>query len=229
MLPISIASASVYADDVFVKGYHRSDGTYVPSHMRSAPDGNVSNNWSTRGNINPYTGEMGTISHGLYSVPEPVILARPFYDQGENFYSIFFEDYPGNMLSLACARNAEGQKYISFSMFIAWAGTYRLKSDKSFELIEKITLQFFNNFDVMVGEVDIREFEGMTTPSPPTGGIVFFSDSLQSNSNPRYTKTFHEILMKSRRVFIPEYDMTLFYGAIDGYVDEVMEPNCKNI
>lgn len=43
-----------------VKGYYRSDGTYVAPHMRSAPDGDPSNNWSTRGNVNPYTGEEGT-------------------------------------------------------------------------------------------------------------------------------------------------------------------------
>jgi len=47
-------------DDVYVRGYWRSDGTYVRPHYRSHPDGNVFNNWSTKGNINPYTGEMGT-------------------------------------------------------------------------------------------------------------------------------------------------------------------------
>jgi hypothetical protein len=45
---------------VSVRGYVRKDGTYVPPHRRSAPDGNFSNNWSTRGNVNPYTGKEGT-------------------------------------------------------------------------------------------------------------------------------------------------------------------------
>ncbi|WP_010598958.1 hypothetical protein [Rickettsiella massiliensis] len=31
-------------------------------HYRSNPDGNFNNNWSTKGNINPYTGEWGTKS-----------------------------------------------------------------------------------------------------------------------------------------------------------------------
>ena len=44
---------------VSVNGYFRSNGTYVAPHMRSAPDGNFSNNWSTVGNANPYTGEEG--------------------------------------------------------------------------------------------------------------------------------------------------------------------------
>lgn len=45
---------------VSVRGYVKSDGTYVQPHMRSAPDGNFSNNWSTVGNVNPYTGAPGT-------------------------------------------------------------------------------------------------------------------------------------------------------------------------
>jgi hypothetical protein len=51
---------SADAKDTYVHGYYRSNGTYVSPHYRSAPDGDFSNNWSTRGNINPYTGKMGT-------------------------------------------------------------------------------------------------------------------------------------------------------------------------
>lgn len=52
---ISSADAAVR-----VKGYRKKDGTYVQSHYRSDPDSSVYNNWSTKGNINPYTGEEGT-------------------------------------------------------------------------------------------------------------------------------------------------------------------------
>ncbi len=48
------------ANDVFVKGYIKSDGTYVAPHYRSSPDSKVNNNWSTKGNVNPYTGSEGT-------------------------------------------------------------------------------------------------------------------------------------------------------------------------
>ncbi len=54
---IGSAQAQVYVD-----GYTRQDGTYVAPHYRSAPDGNVFNNYSTQGNINPYTGQMGTVN-----------------------------------------------------------------------------------------------------------------------------------------------------------------------
>lgn len=53
-------TVSAFAGDVYVNGYTRNNGTYVQPHMRSAPDGNPYNNFSTQGNVNPYTGSIGT-------------------------------------------------------------------------------------------------------------------------------------------------------------------------
>lgn len=43
---------------VSVRGYYRSNGTYVQPHERSAPDGNPYNNYSYPGNYNPNTGKI---------------------------------------------------------------------------------------------------------------------------------------------------------------------------
>lgn len=43
-----------------VKGYTRKDGTYVPPSHATNPDSSKSNNWSHKGNTNPYTGKEGT-------------------------------------------------------------------------------------------------------------------------------------------------------------------------
>lgn len=59
ILVFSIMTFSLNAD-TYVGGYLRSDGTYVEPHMRSDPNETVLDNWSTKGNINPYTGEEGT-------------------------------------------------------------------------------------------------------------------------------------------------------------------------
>lgn len=56
-------STALFAGDVRVKGYIRKDGTYVPPHHRSEKDGRFSNNWSTKGNLNPYTREWGDKTH----------------------------------------------------------------------------------------------------------------------------------------------------------------------
>mgnify|MGYP003392800953 CR=1 FL=1 len=44
----------------WVSGYTRSDGTYVNSYYRSDPNGTVTDNYSYKGNYNPYTGQEGT-------------------------------------------------------------------------------------------------------------------------------------------------------------------------
>ena len=46
--------------DTYVKGYTKKDGTYVQPHYRSDPNSNKQDNFSTRGNTNPYTGKQGT-------------------------------------------------------------------------------------------------------------------------------------------------------------------------
>lgn len=44
---------------VRVKSYFKKSGTYVQSYYRSNNDRYKSNNYSTKGNINPYTGKKG--------------------------------------------------------------------------------------------------------------------------------------------------------------------------
>jgi hypothetical protein len=59
LLAYGSISSPVHAGE-FVNGYIKNDGTYVQPHMKSSPDGNVWNNWSTKGNVNHYTGQPGT-------------------------------------------------------------------------------------------------------------------------------------------------------------------------
>lgn len=51
--------ATTITASVYVDGYTRSDGTYVEGHYRSSPNDTVSDNYSTEGNVNPYTDEEG--------------------------------------------------------------------------------------------------------------------------------------------------------------------------
>jgi len=47
--------------DTYVNGYYRKDGTYVQGHYRSSQNNTKSDNYSTKGNYNPYTGKNGTV------------------------------------------------------------------------------------------------------------------------------------------------------------------------
>jgi len=44
----------------YVSGYTRSNGTYVEGYYRTLPNSTLNDNWSTIGNINPFTGAYGT-------------------------------------------------------------------------------------------------------------------------------------------------------------------------
>lgn len=59
-LAIILVPASVFAQ-THVNGHYRRDGTYVPPHLRTNPNDTRLDNWSTRGNVNPYTGRTGTV------------------------------------------------------------------------------------------------------------------------------------------------------------------------
>ena len=59
-----------FSQDVHVNGYITGNGTYVQPHYRTAPDNTQYNNYSTVGNVNPYTGKAGYIqpTYGIANV-----------------------------------------------------------------------------------------------------------------------------------------------------------------
>ena len=59
-----IFSSSVEAKTIRVKSYYKpSRGTYVMPSYRTSPNRTKLDNWSTKGNYNPYTGKKGTKSY----------------------------------------------------------------------------------------------------------------------------------------------------------------------
>jgi hypothetical protein len=62
MLLIQSCSERHSSSDVHVNGYRKSNGTYVALHYRTAPNNTKNDNYSTRGNVNPYNGKIGYVS-----------------------------------------------------------------------------------------------------------------------------------------------------------------------
>jgi hypothetical protein len=48
------------ASDVHVHGYTKKDGTVVRPYYRTAPNNMLKDNFSTKPNVDPYTGKVGT-------------------------------------------------------------------------------------------------------------------------------------------------------------------------
>lgn len=62
---------------VRVKGYFKKNGTYVAPHYRSAPNRSKYDNYSTKGNYNPYTGKTGDVDP--YALPLRTRTAPSYY------------------------------------------------------------------------------------------------------------------------------------------------------
>lgn len=63
--------------DVYVKGYFKKNGTYVAPYFRSDPNRTKLDNWSTKGNINPYTRKRGTKKVHKSKAPSPPLYLYP--------------------------------------------------------------------------------------------------------------------------------------------------------
>jgi len=63
----ALASTAALADQ-YVNGYYRQDGTYVAPHYQTSPNQYRYDNYSSQGNVNPYTGQRGN-QRNEYSNP----------------------------------------------------------------------------------------------------------------------------------------------------------------
>lgn len=75
LLVAMLALSSAAMADQYVQPYVKSDGTYVEGHYRSDPNATRNDNYSTKGNTNPYTGKQGTKqgddAYKPYQMPNP--------------------------------------------------------------------------------------------------------------------------------------------------------------
>ncbi len=82
LLALAILSAALPCTetpaDQYVQPYVRSDGTFVSGYMRSEPNAYKFDNYSSRGNTNPYTGNPG---YGRSEFTNP-----PSYNWGSSGY-----------------------------------------------------------------------------------------------------------------------------------------------
>jgi hypothetical protein len=74
---LSMLVAAANKETHTVRGYVRKDGTYVKPHRQTDPDANKYNNYSTEGNMNPFTGEKGDVDPTKKKVKAPTKPTKP--------------------------------------------------------------------------------------------------------------------------------------------------------
>ena len=61
-LIVLLLTSLALAKSVKVKGSVSKKGTYRSPYYRTSPNKTKIDNWSTKGNVNPYTGKSGTVN-----------------------------------------------------------------------------------------------------------------------------------------------------------------------
>lgn len=143
---------TILAKDVYVEGYTRSDGTYVKGHYRTSPDSTINNNYSTQGNINPYTGKKGWIPRES----ESAVSTESWSTQGSYSYGVRNTQYtekPVNMwwgawafyaLCFGVCFDKQEKKWAFFSLCVGGITLYSLLHDSTF------AYQFKLNTGIMI-------------------------------------------------------------------------------
>lgn len=101
------AAANSFAQtSTYVSGYTNSNGTYVQGYYRTTPNTTRNDNYSTVGNVNPYTGTYGTKQADNYYVAPskysaPTYYSTPIYSTPTTVYtgsrgSQYYIDSNGN-------------------------------------------------------------------------------------------------------------------------------------
>jgi hypothetical protein len=75
---VAFVGAASAADDHLVNGYIKKDGVHVAPFMQTNPNATKLDNFSTRGNVNPYTGKAGTAIPYAVKPIEPLKTFEPF-------------------------------------------------------------------------------------------------------------------------------------------------------
>ena len=61
LIALALASGALMAQTVQRDGYVTKNGTYVAPSIATSPNTTKLDNYSTKGNVNPYTGKAGTV------------------------------------------------------------------------------------------------------------------------------------------------------------------------
>lgn len=69
LLSVLLSLSFIAQADSYVRGYYKKDGTYVAPHYRSSPNQYKYDNYSSKGNTNPYTGKRGYKRHEYTNPP----------------------------------------------------------------------------------------------------------------------------------------------------------------
>ena len=85
---------------IYVQGHTKKNGTYVQPYYKTSPNATKLDNFSTKPNLNPYTGKTGTVI-----IPESNIFSQPNYSTSGSSDEYEYEDVATQCLGTTRAGN----------------------------------------------------------------------------------------------------------------------------
>ena len=120
--------------DVYVNGYYKQNGTYVQPHFKTAPNSSMFDNYSTKGNYNPYTGKPGWID--------------PYSKVSSSYYNAIPYSYRPSYENLFIYLNKK-DSYNYFKIVDAFDYQYKLFFTGIFKLNNNDTKEANQIFDIL--------------------------------------------------------------------------------
>jgi len=98
---LGLIQTGVAQNTIYVQGHTKKNGTYVQPYYKTSPNATKLDNFSTKPNINPYTGQTGTIV-----VPQSNLFSQPsFITPNSNSSDSEYEDVATQCLGITRAGN----------------------------------------------------------------------------------------------------------------------------
>ncbi len=224
-----LALTSMTFGAVHVNGYTNNNGTYVAPHYRSDPNGTKCDNWSTKGNVNPYTGKSGTISHNECFGCDQTNVSSYSQSTYENQYST--TDMFQTMFDEA---DAKYDKHVYSRGNKIALGQISVFNNAPFDYVEakEITIRFFDSIYYAIGHN--HNYTDAHIARIILSQKTFIEESLQSrgvldketfkfkvstyNEFENFTiKMVNDIYILGKNGVETNYRMGTFYGSLGDY------------
>lgn len=114
---VSLCSISYAQGYTYVNGYYRSNGTYVQGHYRTLPNDTRNDNWSTVGNVNPFTGEAGTKPRDSYYSSSNSTYSSNYYNSTPSYSNYNTSSYNSTYYSTPSYNNTYSRPSYSGSSY----------------------------------------------------------------------------------------------------------------
>jgi hypothetical protein len=105
------AKSQVNSSNTYVPAYTRSDGTYVSGHYKTTPNSTNRDNYTTKPNVNPYTGTNGYIQPDNKPLTSGSTYASPSNYSTPSTYSTPSSSYTPSSYSAPVSTGSRGGQY----------------------------------------------------------------------------------------------------------------------